>query len=572
MTPSPAEPATGPVTADQAPARDRFRPDLEGLRALAVVLVLLYHAEIPGFGGGFVGVDVFFVLSGFLITGLIVREIGQTGRVSLPAFYARRARRLVPAALLVIAVTMLASVFLLPPLRVPDVAGDAAASALYVSNIRFALQATDYLQADVAPSPLLHYWSLGVEEHFYLVWPALLAITAGLARGRTRLIALVIAVVAGASLALSIVLTDAAAPWAFFSLPTRAWELGLGAIVAVTAVHLARAPARLSAGAAAAGVGLIVAAGIVIGQDTPYPGLAALLPTIGAALVIAAGTGGTVSATARLLGRRPVRFMGRISYSLYLWHWPILVLPAAALGTALPMPARIGLALLAIPIAAASQRWVEEPIHRGRLLERFGGRRPSRSLALAGVLSLAVALVSVGAGAAFGLSASGPITPLSSDLAANEQLLAAATDPAGREPGSDQHRSVRPPCRPRRHRPRPPRRRPRRHPCRPYRPRRRPRGRPRRSGPPRRRPPVPRRRTRPCRRTSSRRWRAHRRTTPSCIRTAVTSDSSRPSRVRACSGMRRARRPWCSSAIHTPPSGSRRSRSWPTRKAFVSSR
>ena len=185
---------------------------------------------------------MFFVLSGFLITGLIVRELAETGRVSLPAFYARRARRLLPAALLVIAVTVIASVWLLPPLRIPDVAADAASAALYASNIRFAVQSTDYLQSSVAPSPLLHYWSLGVEEQFYLVWPALLAVVAGLASGRTRWIAVAIAIVTAASLLLSVVLTGVAAPWAFFSLPTRAWELGLGAIVAVSVTRLARLP------------------------------------------------------------------------------------------------------------------------------------------------------------------------------------------------------------------------------------------------------------------------------------------------------------------------------------------
>jgi peptidoglycan/LPS O-acetylase OafA/YrhL len=140
-----------------------FRPDIEGLRAVAVLLVLAYHARVPGLTGGYIGVDVFYVVSGFLITGLIVRELQATGRVDLPAFYARRARRLLPAALVVIAVTVLVSAIVLPPLRMVDVAGDAAAAAVYLSNIRFAAQATDYLQAELDPSPLLHFWSLGVE-------------------------------------------------------------------------------------------------------------------------------------------------------------------------------------------------------------------------------------------------------------------------------------------------------------------------------------------------------------------------------------------------------------------------
>src|SRR5258706_14292249 len=156
--------------------RDGFRPDLEGLRAIAVILVLLYHASVPGVTGGYVGVDVFFVLSGFLITGLLVRELDATDTISLAAFYARRARRLLPAVALVILATVSASVVLLSPLRAGEVAKDGIAAALYTSNLRFALQATDYLQSELPPSPLLHLWSLGVEEQFYLFWPALLLI------------------------------------------------------------------------------------------------------------------------------------------------------------------------------------------------------------------------------------------------------------------------------------------------------------------------------------------------------------------------------------------------------------
>ncbi len=185
------------------------------------------------------GVDVFFVLSGFLITGLIVRELGATGHVSLSDFYARRARRLLPAAALALLVTALLSALILPPLRLPDVAGDIVGAAAYVSNLRFAVGATDYLGAEGAASPVLHFWSLGVEEQFYLFWPALIAVTAGAAfalgdhaRG-VRRVTMTLAAVLGLSMVTGVVLTNVQQPWAFFSLPSRAWELALGGLLAL---------------------------------------------------------------------------------------------------------------------------------------------------------------------------------------------------------------------------------------------------------------------------------------------------------------------------------------------------
>jgi peptidoglycan/LPS O-acetylase OafA/YrhL len=392
-----------------------FRADLEGLRGVAVLLVLLYHARAPLVDGGYIGVDVFFVLSGFLITGIIVRELMGTGRLSLSGFYARRARRLLPAAAFVLAVTMVASAIVLPPLRVPAVAGDTISAALYVSNIRFAVQATDYLGSELAPSPVLHFWSLSVEEQFYIFWPTLLAVMAGATflRGRhdagIRRLAIGLAAVLVVSLGLSIWLTGVNQPWAFFSLPTRAWELALGGLLALPGA--ARwVPARAAVPAGWIGLALIVVAGLVLDTSVAFPGVAALIPTIGAALVIAAGlspapAGASRYAAGRVLGLGPIRFLGLISYSLYLWHWPILTLPEAAAGEPLRWPIRLALVALAIVAATATQRWVEDPIRHGR----YVGLKTRRSLAMAGGLSVAVVAMTASLGFAAGaVSPGGP--------------------------------------------------------------------------------------------------------------------------------------------------------------------
>ena len=451
--------------------RDGFRPDLEGLRAVAVGLVLLFHAGVPHVSGGYVGVDVFFVLSGFLITGLIVRELDRSGTVSLVAFYARRARRLLPAAAVALIATVVASAIFLPPLRVPDIAGDGAAAALYVSNMRFAFQATDYLQSASDPSPLLHYWSLGVEEQFYLFWPALLLFFARGGRGTIGRLAAVISVVFGVSLVLSLVLTGVAQPWAFFTLPARAWELALGAGLALAAARGMGIPRRLATPAGLLGIACIVVAGLVLDTSTPFPGVAALLPTAGAALVIAAGlrssagtrapaaavgsataaaaraaTVGTATTQAtpiegvpihiRLLSLPPMRWLGRISYSLYLWHWPILVIPAAAREAALPLRTRLVLAGVSVVVAALSQRFVEEPIRRGR----FVGLRPRRTLALAGVVTVVAAGLSLSLvpggplSAPFTLAGSGSADP---STIANDLAQALGTPPTGPTPSGD---------------------------------------------------------------------------------------------------------------------------------------
>jgi peptidoglycan/LPS O-acetylase OafA/YrhL len=374
--------------------RGSFRPDLEGLRGVAILLVLAFHAGIPGIAGGFVGVDVFYVLSGFLITGLLVREHERSGAISLRDFYARRARRILPAAAVVLVLIVIASWFLVAPLQMPSVAADATAAALSVANIRFALQATDYFSNIAPPSPVLHYWSLSVEEQFYLIWPAFLLVAMRFSRPRISATVLLLVILAG-SLAAAVVLTTISPPWAFYSLPTRAWQLALGGLLAVIAFgDLGRLGRWVVDAAGWVGLAGIVASALVIDTTTPYPGIAAILPTGSAALLI-------LSAEQRgspgfLLATLPLRFLGRISYSLYLVHWPILVLPAAALGIGeeLPLPERLALAAISIVAAWASWRFVEQPFHRGARL-----RLPSRSvvaLGLAGIVATATFTASVG--------------------------------------------------------------------------------------------------------------------------------------------------------------------------------
>jgi peptidoglycan/LPS O-acetylase OafA/YrhL len=377
------------------PAKLHFRPDLEGLRAIAVVLVLLYHAGVPGFGGGYIGVDVFFVLSGFLITGLIDRELAATGRFSFANFYARRARRLLPAAGFVLLVTLVASLLILPAYRLPGARDDIVSAALYVSNIRFGLAATDYFQSAADLSPVLHFWSLSVEEQFYVVWPAVLVgLSAGLVglvglAGRRRRTALGVLVIGLVSFLAAIWLTGVSQPWAFYLLPTRAWELAAGGIVALGLGRLASLSRPAGAIATVIGIGAIVAAALLLDESAAMPGIPALLPVAGALLVIVGGVPSPVPAPSRVIALAPFRFLGRISYSLYLWHWPILLLGALVIGPGWGIP----LALLAVPVAAASQRWIEEPFRRGR----FIGTMPRVNLLQAAGVGLAVIVASLGA-------------------------------------------------------------------------------------------------------------------------------------------------------------------------------
>ena len=360
--------------------KDNFRPDIEGLRGIAVLLVVLYHAgtlsnsslQIPG---GFIGVDLFFVISGFLITGLLIRERERTGKVSFSRFYARRVRRILPAAAVVLLVTLPIAYKLVALSSRAAVMEDGASAAVSIANIRFAMT-TDYFNPiNNSFSPFLHFWSLGVEEQFYFVWPALLALVAW---RRPRVgAALALGVVAVVSFAASVIVTQSSPATAFYMLPTRAWQLAAGGLLALGVGSLARAPQALRSAvglvlSVAGWVALAALAWIALTLDSktvPYPGTAALVPTVAGVLLIAAGA--EAAGPGALLRLMPVRFLGKISYSLYLWHWPILILGGLYLGGPLdqsltPFQALV-LAGFSIPVATVSWGLIEEPFRRGQI-------------------------------------------------------------------------------------------------------------------------------------------------------------------------------------------------------------
>jgi peptidoglycan/LPS O-acetylase OafA/YrhL len=375
--------------------RDRpgYRPDVEGLRAVAVIGVVGYHAAVPFLTGGYVGVDVFFVISGFLITGLLLGQVARDGRFRLRDFYARRARRILPAAAVVMVATAIASAFVLPPLVQRDVSKDIVFSALNVGNWRFIAVQTDYLAAGQAQSPMLHYWSLGVEEQFYLVWAPLALLVVLTARWlrlpRFPALAVTMSAIVAVSLFLCVYWTSRSAPLAYLSSPSRAWQFGVGGLAALATRGLldrrVPGPARVALGWG--GAAAVVGAMVAFSDSTAFPGYAALLPTLGTAAIILAGTSPAGGSVGSLLATPPARAVGRLSYSWYLWHWPVLILFEAVKGPQ-SWPVKVVLMLASAVPAYLTMRLVENPL---RLWPRLS-RRPGWSLAL-GSAAISIPLV-----------------------------------------------------------------------------------------------------------------------------------------------------------------------------------
>ena len=370
------------------------RPEIQALRALAVLGVLVFHLWPASFPGGFVGVDVFFVLSGFLITDHLLRELQVHGRVSLPRFWARRARRLLPAALLVLVVVAVATRMWVPDTRWAQFGGEILASTFYVENWALAAQSVDYMALSNVKSPVQHFWSLGVEEQFYLMWPVLLGavwwFTARRSGATLRAMTTVLAIVTAVSLLYSIVLTGLSPTVAYFSTFTRVWEFGAGSLLAIASARGGwRLSGRLGAAASWAGLGMILSAMALFTGATPFPSFTAALPVAGTLLVIIAGMPAPAWSPRPLYGLRPIQFVGDVSYGTYLWHWPLIVLLPFARNA--PNGILVSFAILfgSIGLGWLSKTLVEDPLRTRSTLARA---RPRWSFVAVAATTTAIAL------------------------------------------------------------------------------------------------------------------------------------------------------------------------------------
>jgi peptidoglycan/LPS O-acetylase OafA/YrhL len=409
MTPSPARAAPPPPIGTSGrnratreddtdgvdgPGAPTFRPDVDGLRAVAIAAVVLYHARVPFVSGGFVGVDVFFVISGWLITRNLVARTSSLGGLSLRTFWSRRVKRLVPALVLVLAFVAVGTVLVITPLEWAGIGRQSVAASLYLSNIEFARIGDGYFAASVESSPVLHTWSLGVEEQFYVVWPLLFVLAGAAGRRRTgalrRVLVWMFVATTVVSLAVSIVLSTSASSWAFFGLPSRAWEFALAGLLAVAPLRLGRS-AAVRVVLALGGLASIAVAALTFTGSTPYPSYRALLPVLGTLAVIAAadGCGPHLPWPSKVLATPVMQWFGRVSYSWYLWHWPFIVFAFASTGSHSP---RVGLpaALVALGVGAVCYRYYENPV---RFSERL--RPPGRAFLVGGAMTLVGVLCGV---------------------------------------------------------------------------------------------------------------------------------------------------------------------------------
>ena len=330
---------------------------IQGLRALAALLVTLFHAK--WISGGFIGVDIFYVISGFLITGLLIREIERTGTINFKEFYARRFKRLLPTSFFVLGITAVFSWLLIPATMRSSLGRDIIAAGLYVSNYLFAWWQADYQNLDATPSPVIHYWSLAVEEQFYLLWPLLILLffLAATKLKKRNAVTVFVAAVTALSFAFSIYQTENSPIWAFYSLPTRAWELGIGALLVLLP------PIKTKKVVGLLGFIFVIASAFIFNETTAFPGFSAVLPVLGTVMLI-----GTVNSWPPFLNdvgnSKLFQWLGEISYPLYLWHWPLLVLPCTYLARPLTIFERIIAIIATIVLADLTHRFIEEPFRK----------------------------------------------------------------------------------------------------------------------------------------------------------------------------------------------------------------
>jgi len=348
------------------------------MRAIAILVIVAYHAGVPGFSGGFIGVDIFFVISGFLITRNLLDESIASNSIRLSNFWARRVRRLVPGLALMVVVTLVFSSVIVAPFDMLQISKEGASAALYISNIVFGFKAQNYFATNINKSPFLHTWSLGVEEQFYLVWPFVLYGALILSRGSRmmlRRVALpIFLIILAISFALNISWTASGSAWAFFSLPSRAWEFAIGGLIA--SISIRKGPMRWSVATGLIGLACLGYADLFFTDTTSYPGVHAVWPVAGTGLLIVSGQMvGSANPTMvmRVMSARPMRWIGRLSYSWYLWHWPFIILAVLAVGNS-GVPIRVIAALASLGVASLAFRVVENPVRLSQQLIRSAGR------------------------------------------------------------------------------------------------------------------------------------------------------------------------------------------------------
>lgn len=381
-----------------------MRKDIQALRAVAVLAVLLYHLWPLRLPGGFVGVDVFFVISGFLITSHLIKAPPR-GLRDVVRFWGRRIQRLLPAVVVVITAVLVATVVWLPRSQWQESAHDALASMFYIENWRLITLATDYLDATKAHSAFQHFWSLSVEEQYYIVWPFVVGVLGWVSvrvfRSRaSRTYALGFGIVVAASLAASVVLTTTNPAAAYFSTFTRMWELALGSLLAAVFPRWStalRPHLRARAGLLLVGLAGILTSVLLIDDRTPFPGWVALVPTVATVAVILADDPASALNPRWLSGSRPVQFIGDTSYALYLWHWPMITLIPVVIGHALTTRDKLIVLALSVAVAWLSTRFVELPIRRSRALRRgtrrvFVGAVAASALVAAGSVGMSLAV------------------------------------------------------------------------------------------------------------------------------------------------------------------------------------